>query len=185
MNGGCAGALCSGAPEGGTTLSEGLRSCPDNRCGSRRCSQRAGTACLQPGSPERESQPAPPGTPAPPDSPADDTGLDRCRAQDRLAAVHAGVEGDDKEASIALLARQERPMERALHHRPEELTVAAGLLRCRAHELRDPQRRSQSDTVAVSSSNDGTATGPVPDSRLCISCERDGAATAANGIAQP
>lgn len=36
-----------------------------------------------------------------------------------------------------------------------------------------------------SSSNDGTATGPVPVSRLCMSCERDGAATATNGMAQP
>jgi hypothetical protein len=47
--------------------------------------------------------------------------------------------------------------------------------------LRDPQLPIPVEVRL----NDGTATGPVPVSRLCISCERDGAATATNGMAQP
>ena len=62
-------------------------------------------------------------------------GLVRGRAQNRCPAVHAGVEGDDQDASVALLARQERPIERARHHRPERLTDVAILIQRRAHEF--------------------------------------------------
>ena len=55
---------------------------------------------------------------------------------------------------------------------------------CRARS-ETSSSRSQSKSSSFSSSNDGTAIGPVPVSQLCISCERDGAATAMKVMAQP
>mmetsp|Transcript_41414 Transcript_41414/g.86533 ORF Transcript_41414/g.86533 Transcript_41414/m.86533 type:complete len:380 (+) Transcript_41414:508-1647(+) len=68
------------------------------------------------------------------------TVLLRRRAQNRRPAVHAGVESDDQNARIALLTRQERPIERARHHGPEGLTDVAVLLHCRAHQLQGSSR---------------------------------------------